>query len=192
MVAMDKKEFIDSLGLIILIPLSLCFMFLFVIVCNSGNFFFVPDVGFFRLIIQIVSGLIAFGGAITFFVYHEIERRISELRVAIEMLKMGNEASVIINEKKGSGQALTLAWQRYDKSIVEWWNRAKKIIRYLVYAVTAFLFSIVISLGCIYAPVSEKMKFIGTVWAWLVLVLLGFGTGIIFLIAGILLKPIPK
>jgi len=161
--------------LLVVVPVMMLSCFILVIFVISGSIFFIPDIWFFRLIIQIVVGLITFGGAISFFVYKEIERRISEIKSQRERPAIPTEMDTL-----------------YERWISEYSDREKKVLVYVCIAIFLFMALVSLSFGYIYVPVKEEEIIKEVIGCCIVILLLGLGTACLILIPRALLKPMPK
>ena len=182
---MDRSE----VGLLVVVPVMMLSCFLLVIFVNSGSIFFIPDIWFFRLIIQIVVGLITFGGAITFFVYKEIERRISEIKSQREKV---TQYEKIKSQRERPEISTEILVTQYERWISEYSDREKKVLDYVCIAIFLFIVLVSLSFGYIYVPVKEEEIIKGVIGCCIVILLLGLGTACLILIPRALLKPMPK
>jgi len=185
-----KERYVIILSLLG-IPSTMLFILLAVIYSNSCTFYIVPTSGFFTLIIQISSGLIA-SGSIIIFVFQEMERRISEYNTRIKELSASAQTSgVIMGDKKAETfPSQMMMW--ISGWISEYALREKKVLKYGILVISSSIISISISLGCIIVPISEKKVLIGSMWAWISFFSIGIGSGSLILTLRELLKSMPK
>lgn len=183
---MGIRAFLDEWVLFFLAPVIL-FIFLIVIFSMTGDWVFSPSIDFFKILIQLATSLIVFGGTLTIFTVSQIETLISELRA--EIIKKDKEIALgpklvpqVADDSRLRYDPRQIMRDQYDESIGRWASRVRQVVKFLMGAILAFIFSISISLGYIAIDPSTISKGNGANWGLGSLFFIGIGIEILLII----------
>lgn len=164
----------------LVLPPLFIVLFLFVIISMTGSFVFTPSKDFFKILIQLATALIVFGGTLTIFTVSQIETLISELRA--EITKIDKEIALgpkyapqAPHDPRPQYDPKQVRRTQYDESIGRWSTRVRKVVTFLMIAILPFIASIIISLAYISIDPNTITNDKGAIWGLSSLLFIGVG-----------------